>query len=108
MIWQQNGNKKSDSQNHPGNENMQSIIEILQAEGKNTPQKAIAVCGKSAATNRRYFKVLQKTGYVVSEGSTNNVIYKVKDNWVGYVYKMSVIFVEDGSCVLEKALDKEI
>ena len=60
--------------------NMQSIIEILQAEGKITPQKAIAVCGKSAATIRRYFKILQKTGYVVSEGSTNNVIYKVKDN----------------------------
>ena len=59
---------------------MQPIVEILQTEGKITPNEAIAVCGKSAATIRRYFKVLQKTGYVVSEGSTNNVIYKVKNN----------------------------
>lgn len=60
--------------------NMQSIIKILQVERKITPKEATEVCGKSAATIRRYFKILKKTGYVVSEGSTNNVIYKVKDN----------------------------
>ena len=60
--------------------NVQPIVEILQTEGKITPNEAIAACGKSAATIRRYFKILQKTGYVFSEGSTNNVIYRVRDN----------------------------
>ena len=61
-------------------ENVQPIVEILQSEGKITPNEAIVACGKSAATIRRYFKILQKTGYVISEGSTNNVIYKVEKN----------------------------
>lgn len=60
--------------------NVQPIVEILQSEGKITPNEAIVACGKSATTIRRYFKILQKTGYVISEGSTNNVIYKVEKN----------------------------
>ena len=60
--------------------NIQPIIKILQTERKITPKEAIDACGKSAATIRRYFNILIKTGYVVCEGSTNNVIYKVKDN----------------------------
>ena len=54
------------------------IVEFLQVNGKISPKEAINVCGKSAATVRRYFGILLKTGYIVSEGNTNNVCYKVK------------------------------
>lgn len=52
------------------------IIKLLEEEEYITPKEAIKVCGKSAATVRRYFGLLVDTGYVVSEGSTNNVVYK--------------------------------
>lgn len=57
---------------------MQPIIKYLQENKEITPQEAVKVCNKSAATIRRYFNVLLKTGYVISEGYTNNIIYKVK------------------------------
>ena len=59
-------------------ENLQPIIEKMQTSGSITPKEAMDACGKSAATIRRYFGILLKTGYVISEGSTNNVVYKAK------------------------------
>lgn len=52
------------------------IIKLLEEEGCITPKEAIEVCKKSAATVRRYLGILVDTGYIVSEGSTNNVVYK--------------------------------
>lgn len=57
-------------------EKMLPIINLLEKHENITPSMAIEVCGKSVATVRRYLKVLTDTGYVVSEGSTNKVIYK--------------------------------
>ena len=36
--------------------------------------------GKSAATVRRYFKILTGTRYIVAEGSTNNMVYHIAAN----------------------------
>lgn len=52
------------------------IINLLEKHENITPSMAIEVCGKSVATVRRYLRILLDTGYVVSEGSTNKVIYK--------------------------------
>ena len=57
-------------------EKMLPIINLLEKHENITPSMAIEVCGKSVATVRRYLKALTDTGYVVSEGSTNKVIYK--------------------------------
>lgn len=57
-------------------EKMLPIINLLEKYENITPSMAIEVCGKSVATVRRYLKALTDTGYVVSEGSTNKVIYK--------------------------------
>ena len=42
-----------------------------------TPEEAKLICEKSPATIRRYFKLLIATGYVIAEGNTNNIVYKV-------------------------------
>lgn len=55
------------------------IIKLLEEHESITPSMAIEVCGKSAATVRRYLKILMDTGYVASEGSTNKVTYKIKN-----------------------------
>lgn len=57
-------------------EKMFPIINLLEIHENITPSMAIEVCGKSVATVRRYLKILMDTGYVVSEGSTNKVIYR--------------------------------
>ncbi len=45
-----------------------------------TPKEAEAVTGKSDATVRRYLKILTDTRYVVTEGSTNNIVYRISMN----------------------------
>ena len=57
---------------------MLPIIMKLEEKGEITPRKAAEVSGKSAATARRYLSVLVNTGYIIVEGQTNNVVYKVK------------------------------
>lgn len=52
------------------------IIEALEEHGTVTPKEAERVCGKSPATIRRYLGLLNATGLVVAEGSTNNSVYK--------------------------------
>lgn len=53
------------------------IIEILEEKGCVTPKEAVEACNKSTATVRRYMSILNATGMVVSEGKTNNSIYRV-------------------------------
>ena len=52
------------------------IIEILEEKGMVTPKEAENACDKSPATVRRYLRLLTTTDIVISEGSTNNIIYK--------------------------------
>lgn len=54
------------------------LIAYLEEFGEITPKEAEGVCDKSSATVRRYLKMLTETGYIESQGSTNNSIYKVK------------------------------
>lgn len=52
------------------------IIEVIDKYGSITPEDAKDVCKKSATTTWRYLNILTETGYVISEGNTNNSIYK--------------------------------
>lgn len=53
-----------------------SIAEAIDNQGSVTPTEAKKICGKSETTTWRYLNMLTDTGYVVSEGSTNNSVYK--------------------------------
>lgn len=53
-----------------------SIAEAIDKKGSITPAEAKRICGKSETTTWRYLNLLTETGYVVSEGSTSNTIYK--------------------------------
>lgn len=52
----------------------------MEEHGKITPKEAENITGKSAATVRRYFKILVDTRYIVAEGSTNNIVYRISAN----------------------------
>ena len=54
------------------------LIEAIDEKGRITPAEAKEISGRSEATTWRYINMLLDTGYVVAEGSTNNVVYKVK------------------------------
>lgn len=56
------------------------IIKVLEKKGSITPKEAEEVCGKSAATVRRYLSLLTATKIVIPEGNTNNSIYRVAEN----------------------------
>jgi ATP-dependent DNA helicase RecG len=56
---------------------VEKIIKLIEQKGEITPKEAETVSGKSAATVRRYLKMLVGTGYVQTEGNTNNLVYKV-------------------------------
>lgn len=56
---------------------LEKLIKFIEEKGEITPKEAEAVSGKSAATVRRYLKILVGTGYVESEGNTNNSVYKI-------------------------------
>ena len=57
---------------------VEAIAEIIDRQGFITPSEAQSACGKSESTTWRYISMLINMGYVVSEGSTNNVVYKRK------------------------------
>ena len=57
-----------------------TIVSFMEKHGEITPKETEAVTGKSAATVRRYFKMLTDTGYIVAEGSTNNIVYRISAN----------------------------
>ncbi|MEY8390992.1 hypothetical protein AALA98_06420 [Lachnospiraceae bacterium 45-W7] len=52
------------------------IVNFMEEHGKITPKQAETITGKSAATVRRYFKILADTRYIAAEGSTNNIVYR--------------------------------
>lgn len=56
------------------------IIKVLDEKGEITLEEAKLICEKSPATIRSYFKLLIVTGYVIVEGNTNNIVYKVVKN----------------------------
>lgn len=53
-----------------------SIAEAIDDHGEVTPTEAKKLCGKSEATTWRYLKMMVDTGCVISEGNTNNAVYK--------------------------------
>ena len=59
---------------------LEKIIEVLEEKGEITPKEAEKVSGKSAATVRRYLNLLAETSYIVVEGKTNNIVYRVVYN----------------------------
>ncbi len=56
------------------------IVNFMEEHGEITPKKAETITGKSAATVRRYFRILADTGYIVAEGNTNNIVYRISAN----------------------------
>ncbi|MBO5282506.1 MAG: winged helix-turn-helix domain-containing protein, partial [Lachnospiraceae bacterium] len=56
------------------------IAEVIDNQGSITPAEAKKVCGKSETSTWRYLNMLTETGYVISEGSTNNTVYKRVSN----------------------------
>ena len=54
-----------------------TIVSFMEEHGEITPKEAETITGKSAATVRRYFKVLTDTRYIVAEGNTNNIVYRI-------------------------------
>ncbi len=57
-----------------------TIVSFMEQHGEITPKEAEMVTGKSAATVRRYFKMLADTRYIVAEGNTNNIVYRISMN----------------------------
>ena len=59
---------------------VRTIVNFMEEHGEITPKEAETVTGKSAATVRRYFKILTDTGYIMVAGSTNNIVYRISMN----------------------------
>lgn len=59
---------------------VQDIIKYIEENGEITPEIARQISGKSVATTRRYMKLLMDTGYIKSQGSTNNLVYIVSND----------------------------
>ena len=59
---------------------VRAIVNFMEEHGGITPKEAEAVTGKSAATVRRYFKILADTRHIVAEGNTNNIVYRSSMN----------------------------
>ena len=56
------------------------IVNYMEEHGEITPKEAETITGKSAATVRRYFNMLTDTRYIVAEGNTNNIVYRISMN----------------------------
>lgn len=56
------------------------IVGFIEEHGEITPKEAEKIVKKSAATVRRYFKMLVDTEWIVAEGSTNKTKYRVSTN----------------------------
>ena len=54
------------------------LIEYFEENENLTPKEAKKIIGKSAATVRRYLKILVDAEVLTVEGNTNNLIYKMK------------------------------
>ena len=56
------------------------IVDFIEVHGEITPKEAENITNKSAATVRKYLKMLVDTEWIVAEGSTNNSKYHVSPN----------------------------
>ena len=63
-----------------GYNKVSTIVSFMEEHGEITPKEAETITGKSAATVRRYFKMLADTRYIVAEGNTNNIVYRISMN----------------------------
>ena len=59
---------------------VRKIVNYMEEHGEITPKEAETITGKSAATVRRYLKILADTRYIVVEGSANNIVYRISMN----------------------------
>ena len=59
---------------------LEVIINFIEEHREITPKEAENITKKSAATVRRYLKMLVDTGCIVAAGSTNNSKYHVSMN----------------------------
>ena len=57
---------------------VEPIILYLENNKSITPRIAENITGKSAATVRRYLKMLVRTGYVKADGNTSRIRYILK------------------------------
>lgn len=57
-----------------------AIIGFIEEHGENTHKEAETIARKSVTTVRRYFKMLADTRYIVAEGNTNNIVYRISMN----------------------------
>ena len=57
-----------------------TIVNYMEEHGEITPKEAETITGKSTATVRRYFKILADSRYIVAEGNTNNIVYRISMN----------------------------
>lgn len=58
---------------------MKRLITYMDELGHITPKEAETICDKSPAPVRGYLEVLVDTGYVETQGSTNNSVYVVSE-----------------------------
>ena len=56
------------------------LYDFMEEHGEITPKEAETITGKSAATVRRYLKMLVDTRHIVVEGNTNNIVYRISMN----------------------------
>ncbi len=58
-----------------------TIVEYLTKNGEIIPKTAEEITDKSPATVWRYLKILVCAGVVESEGGTNNLVYRLTDEY---------------------------
>ena len=61
-------------------EKVKAIIDFIDEYGEISPKEAENITKKSAATVRRYLKMLVDTERIVAEGSTNNAKYRISQS----------------------------
>lgn len=60
---------------------VKELIDFIEVYEVITPKEAENIAKRSAATVRRYLKMLVDAGCIVPEGNTNNSKYHVSTNW---------------------------
>lgn len=66
-------------------EKVKGIVGFIEVYGEITPKEAENITKKSAATVRRYLKMLADTEWIVAEGRTNNSKYRASSNMSGNI-----------------------
>ena len=58
------------------------LLDLLEKNGQMTIQEAMKLTGKARTTAWRYMKILEQAKVVVPEGDTNNVLYRLSQQYV--------------------------